>query len=363
MTEKIAPFHLAILIYMIQSGVTLTKLPRLLAVDFGTNGWIMVILVSLVVSFNIFLIGLVNRIGEGKDVFEIMETLIPRGVMAPFYLLLAFIYSVLVILIGKDYVVITQVLTFQNTNSNFFVIIMLLLVFYLLSKSLYTISKATAVFFVCTVWMTLLMFYHFPYMSISRLTPFLFKNGENFMIGFIDLYTAFLGFELVIFLFPFIDQTNKKWFRSVYIGNLITTLIYLAISIVSYMFFSLDQLKLTSFPVLNLIAFIEIELVERIESFIFNLFLMKIVVSIVMYIWVSKLLFQRALPFVSDKWISFILIFTAILITYRVNLEYELGEWLNIFGLIGASIAVALPLIVLMVLGILKVRRKNRAQV
>ncbi|WP_270181515.1 GerAB/ArcD/ProY family transporter [Alkalihalobacillus sp. CinArs1] len=361
MSEKIAPFHLAILIYMIQSGVTLTKLPRLLAVDFGTNGWIMVILVSFVACCNIFLIGLVNRIGGGKDLFDIMEALIPRGVMAPFYLLLAFIYSVLVILIGKDYVVITQVLSFQNTNAYYFIIIMLLLVIYLVSKDVYTITKVTAVFFVFTVWMTLLIFYHIPYMSFTRMTPFFLAEGENFLLGFINLFTAFLGFEIVVFLFPYIDRSKKNWFRSVYIGNMITTFIYLVISIVSYMFFSLEQLKLTSFPVLNLIAFIEIELIERIESFIFTLFLMKIVVSIVMYIWVAKLLFKRALPVVPDKWVTLILIFSGLAITFNANLEYEIGEWLNIFGLIGASIAIALPLIMLTVLGILKIRRRNRA--
>ncbi|MGE6204936.1 GerAB/ArcD/ProY family transporter [Guptibacillus hwajinpoensis] len=361
MSEKIAPFHLAILIYMIQSGVTLYKLPRMLAVNFGTNGWVMILIISFIAGFNIFLVGLVNRFRRGEDVFEIMEGLVPRKVLAPFYVILAIIWSILPLLVGKDYMLITQVLAFQNTSLLLLYSIILLLAIYLVIKDIYTITKATTIFFFLTIWMTFMLIYHIPYSSLIRLTPFILKDGSNPIQGMIEVYTAFLGFEMVLFLFPYIDQTKPKWFRSVYVGHVITTVVYGLTCFVSFMYFSFEQLKLTSFPVLNLIAYIEIELIERIESLVFNLFLMKILITVVMYLWAAKLLLHRAIPAIHEKWCVLILILVAFMITFKVDVAYELAPWLLIFGLAAVGIALGLPLLLLVTLWIRSIRRKRHA--
>lgn len=360
MSEKIAPFHLAILIYMIQSGVTLYKLPRMLAVNFGTNGWIMVLIVSFVAGINIFLISLVNRFRKGESVFEIMEGLIPRKVMAPFYILLALIWSIFALLVGKDYILITQVLTFQNSSLLLLYSIVLILAFYLVVKDIYTISKTTTIFFFLTIWMTFLLIYHIPYSSIMRLTPFIFKEGTHSIRGLIEVYTAFLGFEIVLFLFPYIDQKKPKWFLSVYVGHIITTVVYTLTCIVSFMYFSFEQLKLISFPVLNLISYVEIELIERIESLVFNLFLMKILITVVMYLWAAKLLLHRGMPSMNEKWLAPILILVAFFITLRVDVVYELAPWLLIFGFAAAGIAIGLPVLLLFVLWVRRLGRRRR---
>ncbi|TKD72012.1 GerAB/ArcD/ProY family transporter [Pseudalkalibacillus hwajinpoensis] len=361
MFEKIAPFHLAILIYMIQSGVTFFKLPRMLAVNFGTNGWLMVVIVSFIVMINLLLISLVIRFRVGENVFEIMEGLISVKWMAPFYLLLALTWSLLSILVGKDFISITQVLSFQNTNSTSLFVILMVLVFYLGMKDIYTISKATNIFFILTIGIFFLIIYHIPYTSLERLTPFIFKEGKNTIEGIVQLYTAFLGFEIVLFLFPYVDQSKPKWFRSVYYGHFLTTVVYSVTCFVSYLFFSLNQLKITSYPVLNLIAYIEIELIERIETFVFNLFLIKILVTLVLYLWASSLLLERVIPALSRKQSVAILIITSMLITLNVDVMSEIADWLLVVGFVAAALAIGLPIILLIVIGIRTYRGDHRA--
>lgn len=337
---------------MIQSGVTLYKLPRMLAVNFGTNGWLMVLFLSIFCLLNIYLISLVIRFRKGENVFEIMEGFIRRKWMAPLYVLFAGFWSILGILVLKDYILITQVLTFQNTSTFLLLSIVMLLTFYLASKDLYIISKAATIFFVLTIWMTLLMIYHLPYASFIRLTPYWFKGGSDPLQGIIELYTAFLGFELILFMFPYVDETKKKWFRGVYYGHFITTFVYISTCFVSYLYFSLGQLKITSYPVLNLIAYVQIELIERIESLVFNLFLMKILITIVMYFWAASLLFQRAIPSFNRKWSVGLLIAFSMIVTYKIQVFSELEVWLLIFGFGAAGIAIGLPIVLLVVLAI-----------
>ncbi len=123
------------------------------------------------------------------------------------------------------------------------------------------------------------------------------------------------------------------------------------------MYFSFEQLKLISFPVLNLIAYVEIELIERIESLVFNLFLMKILITVVMYLWAAKLLLHRGIPSMNEKWLAPILILVAFFITLRVDVVYELAPWLLIFGFAAAGIAIGLPILLLLILWIR--RRRN----
>ncbi|CAI6047988.1 hypothetical protein [Cohnella sp. JJ-181] len=40
MKEKLNGFHVALLIYMIELDVTVFMLPRMVAVNIGTNGWL-----------------------------------------------------------------------------------------------------------------------------------------------------------------------------------------------------------------------------------------------------------------------------------------------------------------------------------
>lgn len=84
MPEKLRPFHIAVLMHLTQSGIVIFTLPRNLADYFGTNGWLFLVPCIVVSTFNIYLISLVFRLGQGRSVFEIMEQSIPRAVLYPF---------------------------------------------------------------------------------------------------------------------------------------------------------------------------------------------------------------------------------------------------------------------------------------
>jgi hypothetical protein len=53
MKEKLYPVHIAILVYMIQTGVVVFSLPRIMAEAFGYNGWLMVPVFTLIAALNL----------------------------------------------------------------------------------------------------------------------------------------------------------------------------------------------------------------------------------------------------------------------------------------------------------------------
>ena len=56
MKEKLSQFHIAILIFMIQTGITVFNMPNLVATYYGTNGWLSLLIFALIATFNIYLI-------------------------------------------------------------------------------------------------------------------------------------------------------------------------------------------------------------------------------------------------------------------------------------------------------------------
>ena len=233
--EAMSYAHVVILIYMVQTGVTVFSLPRIEAQYFGTNGWLSVLVCFAAVSANIFVIGLVYRLGKGRSIFELMEQALPKWTLSPLYGILICVWSMLGMLVVKEYVLIFQMMAFPTTNPMLLKLVVDLLILYLVTKGIYNIGKAASVFFWLIIWMLLLLLFFFGDFDWSRMTTFVFQGGEDWRQGFIAIMTAFLGFELCMLLFPY-STRKTKIIRATLAGSGLLTFSYLTLSIVSFFF-------------------------------------------------------------------------------------------------------------------------------
>lgn len=352
MQEKLHPYHIAILTYMIQSGVVLISLPSQLASSFGTNGWIAVFLYSLIASFNIYLISLVYRLGKGRSILQIMEGSLPKFMVYPIYAFLVVLWALLGCLVAKQFVLILQLISFPTTNPMIVKILLDVLVYFLVIKGIYNITKASTLFFYVTVWMVFMLSYQFSEFEWARLTTFIFQGGQNRLLGGIDAFTAFLGYELFLLFFPYIDP-KTKWVKAVYIGNLYTTFVYFLVSFISFGFFSFEQLKSMKLPLLDAFAYIELPFVERMENLMFAFLMLKILITTVLYFWAAQEIIVRIVPQVKTKAISFILVLITYFISFLPTLLREVKEWLKILARVEIVVAFSLPvfLIILLLIG------------
>lgn len=290
--EKLSEFHVAILFYMIQSGTVIITLPRLLAQNFGTNGWLILILVSVLISLNLLLISGVNHLGKGRSIFEILERSIPKWILYPFYFILATLWALIGCLVSKQYVLIFKMIAFPSTNPMILKLVFVVVAFFLIIKSIYNISKASTIFFWFSSWMLLLLLYFSGNFQLSRLTPFVFKETVLSINGFFTIYLAFLGFELCLLLFPY---TNKKTnlMRAAQIGNLMVTFSYLYISFVAFGFYGHEHLKTLQFPLLNIMGYIQFPFIQGTENLLYAFIMFSIIITSVMYWWSAKEVIQR----------------------------------------------------------------------
>jgi Spore germination protein. len=347
--EKLSPFHTMILVFMIQTGVMALILPQLLAETFGTNGWITVLGFGLIASVNIVLIAAVYKVGKGRSIFQILEQSIPKFVLVPIYLALAVVWTLLGCMAGKEYILIFQMYAFPTTNPMEFKFIMDLLVFWLLTKGIYNITKASTIFFWLFCWMVMLTFFFYSDFSWTRLTPFLFKGGKFTYLESLDIYSSFLGYEIVILLFAYTNKRTKL-IKSTLLGNLITTVTYCYLALITFGVYSLGQLKNKAFPVLEMLAYIRFPFVERMENLLFGFILFTVLFSILMYEWCALEMLKQIFPKLKANFLAFVLISTCYAIAFIPETLNEVGDWLSTLSMIECGIAFGLPLLLLVVL-------------
>ena len=357
--EKLSPFHLAILIYMTQTGMVIFSLSRLLAEHFGTNGWLAVPLVSLIVCANILLIAIVYRLGKGKSIFDIMEQSIPKLILFPVYLSLLLVWALLGCLVAKQYLLVFQMIAFPTTNPMLFKLVFDFLAFSLIIKGIYNISKAAAVFFWSIIGMAFLLFYFFYDFKWERLTPFIFQDSAINVQGFTSVYLAFLGFELSLLLFPYINNKTKLT-KSVLAANLLITFMYAYLAFISFGFYGHHYLKTLQFPLLSMFAYIQFPFVQGTEILFYGFFMFSIIITSVMYLWAAKETCVRIIP-VNGNLIAAAIILFSYFVAYIPDVMSVLDKWLSILGQVEFGIAFGLP-IFLIVLLLLQRMRGERSE-
>lgn len=349
MNEKLSRFHTAILIYMIQTGVYVFSFTQIEAKYFGTNGWLVMIPVSILVSLNIYEMYWVYRLGDGQSIFEILEKSIPKFILAPLYLFLSTVWALIGCLVAKQYVLIFQMFAFPTTNPMVFKIAIDILAFMLLTKGLYNISKASTIFFWITIWMSFLLLYFVGEFRFERLTPFLFKDSYNMTEGFFQIYLAYMGYELCLLLFPYTDKKTRL-FKAVLHGHLIRSVSYVILGFVSFGVVGCDMLKVMMFPSLDLLAYIKLPFMERIENLFYGFFLFTTLITLVLYYWAAGESTRRIFPKIKLNVQYFVIILVALLISYIPTVLDTIRRWILILGFIQIGFSYIMPLILILLL-------------
>ncbi|WP_255294797.1 GerAB/ArcD/ProY family transporter [Bacillus sp. AFS041924] len=347
MKERLHPLQLSILIYMMQNGLVLYSLPRITAEYFGTNGWLSIFFIFVLVNINILMIVMIYKLGKGRSMFEIIETTLPRWIMFPFYVFITGVWIGIASMVMRLYINIFKMMFFPALPDTIFLILFTILSFYLLRGGIYNFTKAIAVLFCFVIPMIFLIFYLFPEFNFSRFTTFFFKGETDIFKGSLQVYSAFLGIEVSILFFPMVE---KKWTKALFIGNFMSMFIYVIILFVSFGFFSFDQILNDIYPVMTLFEYTEVSFLSRAENLCFSVFAFKVLSTVVIYFWGSQQLLGNMIKRMKpNNWI-YIILAIGFILAMLPDSVVDVEQWLNWLSYLGIGIAWVLPSLVLFIL-------------
>jgi hypothetical protein len=350
--EKLNAYHIALLIFMVEYNVIIISLPRIVAENLGTNGWVGFLMLFVLSLGNLFLYSILNRMSDGQSVFEIAEKSIPTVILYPIYIGLALLWIALGSIIGKQYILIYQLIAFSTTHPMVLYTLYAIMLYLLLVKGIYNIAKAVTIFSYFAIVLAFLSFYFFDEWRIVRFTPFLFKGGTEGGFTFtnwLEIYVSFVGYELCMFLFPHVER-NSKWFKGVYIGHSIMGFNYMIVLLVATGFYSLRQLQALSYPVINLLAYIEMTFINRVENLIITIILYMNLVTSCMFCWAALLALQRIFRNVKPKVMEFIIVLMSLWIASYPRILRDSEKLLRYTAYTEIAFAFTAPVILILLL-------------
>lgn len=280
-------YHVIFLAQSIMIGTGILSLPQKMS-SMGFTQWFVPIIFGVIATFTLWpMVWLCSKYPT-EHLFRINEILLGKVIgkaINLFFILQFIVFSAGII---SNYMHLIQSTALPEQTITLPVICLLLLLIYIVSGDIKSIARFCMMTFFLTIGMVYFTRWAIEKGEFSHLLPLFNFNAKQFFDAFKDGYLSILGYELIMFYFPYI-MDQKKAFRHSLIGIWISILICFFTTVVSVIYYSEWQLKNVEFSVLNLFKAGEFTFVERIDIIGITLWVFLILSSVTAYVWCAKI--------------------------------------------------------------------------
>ncbi len=280
-------YHVVFLAQSVMIGTGILSLPQQLS-SLGYSQAFMPLLFGVIASITLYPMIWINGKYPSANLFQINEILLGKwfGKFINTLLIIQLItFSAGII---SDYMHLIQSTALQEQTITGPVLCFLLMLVYIVSGGIKSIARFCILTFFLTIGMVYFTHWAFEKGSISHFLPlFNFFSINDFYEAFKKGYLSILGYELIMFYYPYIvDQ--KKAYRHSLIGIWISISLCFITTAISVMYYSEWQLENVEFSVLNLFKAGEFSFIERIDIFGITLWVFLIFSTVAAYLWCAK---------------------------------------------------------------------------
>lgn len=291
---KIPPYMAFFLIHGMQVGVGILGFSRYLADVAGYQSWIAILIaggMNQVIIWMMF--RTIHKVDHG-DLHHIAKRMLGKWFGGSIVFLFSLYFAALAIVVLRTYIEIIQVWIYPELATWPIAMVFLLIAYYAILKGFRVIAGLTFLFVVLPsfLWPTALPVLKFA--EWYHLQP-LFDTTFTEQIHAAFLMTlSFAGAELLLVYFPFFKHEKKVQVYA-HLGSGFTTLIYFVIAIITFLYYSHEQLTLTIWPTLSAWKVVSLIFIERIEYLCIALWLVVIFPNIALAIWGGSRLVKQQL--------------------------------------------------------------------
>ena len=263
-TAELTILQFAFIISGLQLSIAYLPLPRLLAEGAGSDGWMTIPVIWLLsVIASVIAVRLMRKMPEGT-VLDLVALRIGKwaGKTA------ALAFGVYFAVTAYDGFVRTTNITrswlIPETKAYVMLILLLIPAYAIVKGGPLLVGRYAEVVFWITCWTPLIYLYPLKEAHWLNLLPFFKEGFLPVLEGIGRVLFSFAGFATTLFLYP--NLKHKQYaVRGVLLANSLTAILYIWITIVSFVYFSPDEITEFNQPVILMLKTIEFRIVERIE--------------------------------------------------------------------------------------------------
>ncbi|OME82278.1 spore gernimation protein [Paenibacillus sp. FSL A5-0031] len=331
------------IIHSCQVGTGIFSLPRTLAEKAGTDGWISLLLgwcINLTVC--VLIVKMFEKYPDDTilDLFiRLFGKVVGKILTIPIICYFAFfgwtILSITMLFIKQWFL--------QMTPDYVLMILLVVPGFFIIGKGLYILGRYSELVFYMTIWMYLLLIIPLKDSHWVHLLPLIKEGWMPIFNGVGSAIFSFLGFEIVLVLYPFL-KTKQLAVRGVVIANTITFILYLGVTLICYAYFSPDGITDYNEPLFNLLKMIELHFLERFDMVFLALYLFVISTAWLPYLYGAVYSTSHLLGTKKKAPFDSILLISIVIITAFLHPSWnQTGQWIEFISKTGIGVAYVFP--------------------
>ncbi|MEH7385827.1 endospore germination permease [Bacillus sp. JJ1521] len=360
--KEISLLQFILLIHGVQMGVGVLSLPRELAEKAGTDGWIAIILGCFIsVTCSLIIIQIMKKHPNGT-ILDLITFYFGKwvGKLGGFLFIMYFGFFAFVTFTRE--VVFIQAWILPRTKLYLLILLLAIPTYMLARNNVQILGRYAVVVFFMTLWTIILYLIPLKDAHWLHLLPIIKDGWYPIFTAVKTTIFTFIGFEIAFFLYPFL-QNKQSASLGVIIANTITMFAYLIITIVSFAFFSPDEITRYNEPTITILKVIEFNFIERLEVVLFAFYLFVMSSTVVPLMFMS--VFSTSWLFGQEEHTKPLFWFLVFMVIYMFFFPPSLNmdlKWQKGVQLLGLIFAYAFPIglwAILLIRGLFKRRASS----
>ena len=263
MKNKISPPQAVFFIIQSQIGVGILALPHLLMKDMGHDGWMVIIFACVFIQIiNTIFLYIIHKYPE-TSFFQALIKVFGKWIGHTLIVLYTIYFASVCIVVLAIFTRILGIWVLPLTPNWVVNLLLVICIIYIAKEQITAIVRFNFILTPFIILLSLLMFYALKGTNIDYLMPFFQTDISQFPLGLKDVVLSMNGFEMILMISPMMKGTIKERYKVMTISNICTTLYYLFITLICFMFFSPAELDLIPNPVVYLLKTITFGVIER----------------------------------------------------------------------------------------------------
>ncbi|MFS0654143.1 GerAB/ArcD/ProY family transporter [Bacillus sp. 179-C3.3 HS] len=263
MKNKISASQAAFFIIQSQIGIGILALPHFLMKDMGHDGWMAIILAGILIQiFNTIFLYIIYKYPD-TSFFAVIIDVFGKKIGKVLVALYTLYFASVCIIVLSIFTRVLGIWVLPLTPNWIINLLMIVCVLYLAKEKLRAIARFNFILTPFLLMLSLLMLYALKGTNIDYLLPLFQTDVSQFTTGLKDVVLSMNGFEMILLISPFMRGSVKVRYKIMTFANVCTTLYYLFITLICFMFFSPTELNVIPSPVLYLLKTISFGIIER----------------------------------------------------------------------------------------------------
>ncbi|MEH7123799.1 GerAB/ArcD/ProY family transporter [Bacillus sp. JJ1773] len=329
---KISPFLVFYLITSMQIGIGILGFQRVIVAYSGNDAWISVLFAGLSLHILMWMMYKVMETVNGDIVTAhkyIFGDIVGKIISSIFLLY----FSLLALTVLRSYIEVVQVWMFPSLSTFWFSLLFLLLCTYIIFGGFRTVVGIAFFSMLLPAYVHFSFGYNLKFGNYMHLLPVWDHSIKEILLGSYHMSLTYIGFEIILFCFPFIKepQKSKKW---AHFALLFTTFIYTSFMIVTTVYFSAEQLEKSIWATLTMWKIVKLPFVERIEYIGIANWNLIILPNVCIALWAASRLLKRLMNIKQKKGV-FIIALIILIVSPFFDTRAKVGFLTDLTGKAG----------------------------